>query len=172
MKKLTICILSAFFACFLFSCADVFAQSKSQNPEVEKLQKPYNPEADAQKDIDSLVNLATIENKNIIIQAGGNWCIWCLRFNNFIHSSAKISELLDQKYLYYHLNYSPENKNEVVFNKYAKDKGQEFGYPFFIILNKNGEVLTSRESGNLELGKGYDESKVLDFFNQWIPKEQ
>jgi len=171
MKKITIYIFTTLCACFLIQNSAVFSQTKVQNPELEKLQKPYHPEVDAQKDIDSLVNLAAVENKNIIIQAGGNWCIWCLRFNNFIHSSTKISNLLDQNFLYYHLNYSPENKNEIVFNKYAKDKGNEFGYPFFIILNKNGEVLITRESGNLELGKGYDESKILDFFNQWLPKE-
>jgi len=170
MKKLTIYIVTAFFACFLINCSHVFAQSKTQSSDLETLQKPYHPEADAQKDIDSLVNLADKENKNIIIQAGGNWCVWCLRFNNFIQTSPKISHFLAENFLYYHLNFSPENKNEVVFNKYAKDKGKEYGYPFFILLDKKGQVLTTRESGNLELGKGYDESKVLHFFEQWIPK--
>src|SRR5690606_13483288 len=101
---LTIYIVTAFFACFLINCSHVFAQSKTQNSDLETLQKPYHPEADAQKDIDSLVNLADRENKNIIIQAGGNWCVWCLRFNNFIQTSPKISHLVADNFLYYHLN--------------------------------------------------------------------
>ena len=169
MKTLTIILGITLTVLFTFSNFQGFSQSKKVNPELESLAKPYHPEADAQKDIDSLVSLAKNENKNIIIQAGGNWCIWCLRFNNFIHENKKIAQLLNDNFVYYHLNYSPENKNESVFNKYAPGKGQEYGYPFFIVLDKTGKVLTTRESGNLEVGKGYEESKVLSFFNEWTP---
>lgn len=134
--------------------------------------KPYHPEADAQKDINALIAKAKKEKKNIIIQAGGNWCVWCLRFNDFIHQNKTIAKLLDTNYLYYHLNYSPENENVAVFNKYAPNKGKEFGYPFFIVMNSQGEVLNVRESGNLEQGKGYDEAKVLEFFNAWLPQKK
>lgn len=131
--------------------------------------KPYNPDADAQKDIDGLLLLAKKENKNIIIQAGGNWCVWCLRFNDYIHQTARIDRLLKSRFLYYHLNYSKENKNEAVFQKYAPE-GNKLGYPFFIVLNKNGKTLHVQESGSLEKGKGYDEDKVLKFFTAWIAK--
>lgn len=171
MKKLTL-ILGISLAVFLSGLQfEGYAQTKKVNPELDSLAKPYHPEADAQKDIDSLVVLAKKENKNIIIQAGGNWCIWCLRFNNFIHQNKKIDELLDQNFVYYHLNFSPENKNEGVFNKYAPGKGNEYGYPFFIVMDSNEKVLTTRESGSLEAGKGYDETKVLDFFKEWLPKK-
>ena len=169
MKKLTIILGITLTILFTFSNFQGFSQSKKVNPELDSLAKPYHPEADAQKDIDSLVSLAKSENKNIIVQAGGNWCIWCLRFNNFIHENKKIAQLLSDNFVYYHLNYSPENKNESVFNKYAPGKGQEYGYPFFIVMDKTGKVLTTRESGNLETGKGYEESKVLSFFNVWTP---
>lgn len=171
MKKLTL-ILGISLALFLSGLQfESYAQTKKVNPELDSLAKPYHPEADAQKDIDSLVVLAKKENKNIIIQAGGNWCIWCLRFNNFIHQNKTIDELLNQNFVYYHLNFSPENKNEAVFNKYAPGKGNEYGYPFFIVMDSNEKVLTTRESGNLEAGKGYDENKVLDFFKEWLPKK-
>lgn len=165
-------IIGFAFSLFLFgSVTEVNAQAKKPNLELDSLAKPYHPEADAQKDIDSIVRVAQNENKNIIIQAGGNWCIWCLRFNNYIHQNKKIKDLLDQNFVYYHLNFSPENKNEAIFNKYAPGKGKEYGYPFFIVLDKNANVLTTRESGNLEEGKGYDESKVLSFFNEWLPQK-
>ena len=165
-------IIGLAFSLFLFgSVTEVSAQAKKPNLELDSLAKPYHPEADAQKDIDSIVRVAQNENKNIIIQAGGNWCIWCLRFNNYIHQNKKIKDLLDQNFVYYHLNFSPENKNEAIFNKYAPGKGKEYGYPFFIVLDKNANVLTTRESGNLEEGKGYDESKVLSFFNERLPQK-
>lgn len=171
MKKLPLLLWFAMLSTFITISEQGFAQVKKTNSEIDSLSKPYHPEANAQKDIDSLVILAQKENKNIVIQAGGNWCIWCLRFNNFIHQNSSISRLLNDNFLYYHLNFSPENKNEIVFNKYAAGKGEEYGYPFFIVLDKNGKVLTTRESGNLEAGKGYDEAKVLAFFNDWVSKK-
>lgn len=150
-----------------------FVHSRAIAQEVSKTQgeliKPYDPEADAQKDIDGLLQLAKKEKKNIIIQAGGNWCVWCLRFNDYIHKTASVDKLLKSRFLYYHLNYSKENKNEAVFQKYAPE-GSKLGYPFFIVLDKNGKTLHVQESGSLEKGKSYDEDKVLKFFSAWVAK--
>ncbi|RKE46769.1 thioredoxin family protein [Sphingobacterium detergens] len=150
-----------------FVHSSVVAQEVSKTQ--DELSKPYNPEADAQKDIDGLLQLAKKEKKNIVIQAGGNWCVWCLRFNDYIHKTASVDKLLKSRFLYYHLNYSKENKNEAVFQKYAPE-GSKLGYPFFIILDKNGKTLHVQESGSLEKGKSYDEEKVLKFFNTWVAK--
>ncbi|WP_437918466.1 thioredoxin family protein [Sphingobacterium sp. LRF_L2] len=134
--------------------------------ELEHLDKPYDPLANAQSDIDSLVALAKIQKKNIVIQAGGNWCIWCLRFNNFIHEDVAIGNFLDKHFLYYHLNYSKENKNEAVFSRYAPE-GAKLGYPFFIVLDGTGKVIAVRESGSLESGDSYDRKKILSLFNEY-----
>ncbi|CAM3728492.1 thioredoxin family protein [Sphingobacterium prati] len=150
---------------FVYSTAFAQEASKIQG----QLTKPYRPEADAQRDIDSLLQLAKKEKKNIIVQAGGNWCVWCLRFNDYIHKNPRIDDLLKRRFLYYHLNYSKENKNEAVFQKYAPE-GNKLGYPFFIVLDKNGKTLHVQESGSLEKEKGYDEEKVLKFFNAWVAK--
>jgi len=137
--------------------------------ERDSLVKPYDPLADAQADIDSLVQLAQVEHKNIVLQAGGNWCIWCLRFNDYIHKESDVREFLDKNFLYYHLNFSKENKNEAVFKKYAP-QGAKLGYPFFIVINSKGDVLEVHDSGSLEDGKGYSKQKVLSFFGEHIQK--
>jgi len=56
-----------------------------------------------------------------------------------------------------------------VFQKYAPE-GNKLGYPFFIVLDRNGKTLHVQESGSLEKGKGYDEEKVLNFFKAWVAK--
>lgn len=148
--------------------AELDAKKKAAE-EKGKLPKPYNPKADAQADINKLVAQAKKEGKNIIIQAGGNWCIWCLRFNNYVNTTPALKNILDKNYLYYHLNYSPENKNEKVFSNYIDTKEQQ-GYPFFIVLDKNGKKLHVQQSDVLEEGKGYSEAKVKEFFSTWTPK--
>ena len=126
------------------------------------IEKPYNPNDNAQEKIDALLKKAKKEKKRVILQAGGNWCSWCLLFNDFIKINEKVNKELKNNFLYYHLNYSKENKNEAVFKKYAPN-GDKLGYPFFIILDSNGKVVKVQESGSLEQGKGYNEEKVLSF---------
>lgn len=147
------------------------AEEKKQAQDKEKagLPKPYNAEEDADAKIKELIAQAQKENKNILMQAGGNWCIWCLRLNNYIQTTPELKQLVDENYLYYHLNYSPENKNEEIFNRYG-NPGSEFGYPVFIVLDKNGNKLHIQETGSLEDGAGYSLEKVKSFFNAYRPK--
>ena len=149
--------------------AKIEAKKKAEQ-EKAALPKPYNEEENAEKKIEELVKQAQKENKNIILQAGGNWCIWCLRFNNYVHTTPELKKIVDDNYLYYHLNWSPKNKNEKVFTKYG-DPGKKYGYPVFIILDKNGKQIHTQESSVLEENKGYSFEKVKTFFETWKAKK-
>ncbi|WP_426474462.1 thioredoxin family protein [Chryseobacterium balustinum] len=145
------------------------AKKKAAAEEKAKMPKPYDAKADAQADINKLIAQAKKEGKNIMIQAGGNWCIWCLRFNQYVQTTPELKKIVDKNYLYYHLNYSPDNKNEKVFAQYG-NPGEKFGYPVFIVLDKNGKMIHIQQSDVLEDGKGYSLEKTKEFFNQWAPK--
>ena len=151
------------------STAILEAKKKAAAEEKAKLPKPYNDKENAETKIAELVKQAQAENKNIILQAGGNWCIWCLRFNQFVQTTPELKNVVDENYLYYHLNYSPENKNEKVFAKYG-NPGEKFGYPVFVVLDKNGKMIHTQDSAVLEEGKGYSIEKVKAFFTDWAPK--
>jgi len=145
------------------------AKKKAAAEEKAKLPKPYHPEANAELDIQNAVELAKKTHKNVIIQAGGNWCIWCLRFNNYVQQTPELKKVVDDNYVYYHLNWSPENKNEKVFAKYG-NPGDKFGYPVFIVLDENGKQIHTQDSAVLEEGSGYSLEKVKAFFNAWKSK--
>jgi len=145
------------------------AKKKAAAEEKAKLPKPYHPEANAELDIQNALKLAKKTHKNVIIQAGGNWCIWCLRFNNYVQQTPELKKLADDNYVYYHLNWSPENKNEKVFAKYG-NPGDKFGYPVFIVLDENGKQIHTQDSAVLEEGSGYSLEKVKAFFNAWKSK--
>ena len=135
-----------------------------------KIPKPYDAKADAENDILKSIEKAKSEGKNVMIQAGGNWCIWCLRFNQYVQTTPELKKMVDENFIYYHLNYSPDNKNEKVFAKYG-NPGEKFGYPVFIVLNSDGEMIHVQESSVLEEGKGYSLAKTKDFFEKWFPKK-
>ena len=146
------------------------AKKKAAREEVAKLPKPYRPEANAAIEIKDAIAIAKKDHKNVVIQAGGNWCIWCLRFNNYVQQTPELKKLVDDSYVYYHLNWSPENKNEKIFTSYG-NPGAKFGYPVFIMLDENGKQIHTQDSAVLEEGSGYGLEKVKAFFNTWKPKK-
>lgn len=129
--------------------------------------KLYHPYANAAEDVKAAVAKAKKEKKHVLIQVGGNWCVWCYRFNAFVQTDTTLKRLADDNFVIYHLNYSPENKN----GSYLKKLGfpQRFGFPVLVVLDANGNRIHTQDSGLLEKGNGYDKDKVKAFFANWSP---
>ncbi len=143
--------------CIFFSLIS-FAQDK----------KLYNPQADAAADIAAAIENASKENKFVLIQAGGNWCGWCIEFYRFCKADTQIDSIVKSSFVVYHLNWSKENENKPIFTKYGYP--QRFGFPVFIILNAKGERIHTQSSAYLEDGKkSYNKEKVLEFLEMWTP---
>lgn len=131
--------------------------------------KLYNPAEDAATAIATAVKQAKTENKFVLIQAGGNWCRWCIEFARFSKADPQIDSILHKNFIWYHLNFSKENRNKEVFAKFAN--AERFGFPVFIILNENGERIHTQSSEYLEDGKkSYDKEKVFSFLKMWTPE--
>ena len=145
-----------FIFCF-FLTTSVFAQK----PTI------YHPEADAKADIAKAVGNAKQSGKHVLLQLGGNWCSWCILFDNLVNANDTLKTFRDQNYEMLHVNFSPENKNEAVFASLGYP--QRFGFPVFVILDGDGNRLHTQNSAYLEQGKGHDPKKVLEFFQNWAP---
>jgi thioredoxin-related protein len=128
----------------------------------------YKPAANAEKEIKEAVEQAKDQGKHVLIQIGGNWCIWCARFNDFVTTDKSIDSLVQKNYIVYHLNYSKENYNSKLLKQY--EYPQRFGFPVFLVLDGKGKLLHTQTSWYLESGKSYDKEKVVAFFNDWGPK--
>lgn len=147
-------------AFLLMTSASVFSQDLSKF-------NLYHPNDNAKEEIAKSVKQAKASGKHVFIQIGGNWCIWCARFNDFVTKDASIDSLIKANYVVYHLNYSKENKNEKLLEKYSFP--QRFGFPVFLILDGDGKLLHTQNSGYLEQEKGYGKDKVVGFLNDWTP---
>jgi thioredoxin-related protein len=130
--------------------------------------KLYKPEENAKEKIEVAVKEAKKSGKHVLIQIGGNWCIWCARFNDFVTNDLSLDSLLNSNYVVYHLNYSKENKNTDLLARY--EFPQRFGFPVFLVLNEKGDLLHTQTSWYLESGKSYDKEKVTAFFTDWGKK--
>jgi thioredoxin-related protein len=151
----------------IFLAAILFSGLIASSQDMTKF-KLYNPDANAEKEIKEAVEKAKNNGKHMLIQIGGNWCIWCARFNDFTTTDKSIDSLVKDNYVVYHLNYSKENKNEALLAEYGYP--QRFGFPVFLILDGKGNLLHTQNSSYLEKDKGYSKENVMGFFYDWSPK--
>ena len=89
--------------------------------------KLYDPTLDGMKQIKDAAALAKKANKHVLIQYGGNWCSWCIKFDGFCKADTSIMRVINNNYIPVKLNYSPENKNDVA-NSYMGNPAR-FGFP-------------------------------------------
>jgi len=130
--------------------------------------KLYSPGENAEQKIAEAVKLAKQQHKHVFVQIGGNWCSWCARFHDFISSDYSIDSLLKANYVVYHMNYSEDNHNAKLMAKYGFP--QRFGFPVFLVLDGNGKLLHTQNSGYLEDGnKSYKKEAVMGFLSDWTP---
>jgi thioredoxin-related protein len=135
---------------------------KAQSPSI------YNPAANAQAEIAAAVKKAQAENKHVLLQIGGNWCPWCIKLHNLIHSDPQIDSTLKADYVFVLVNYSKENKNLLLLKQL--EYPQRFGFPVLVVLNKEGNRIHTQSTALLEKGEGYDKENVISFLNNWSVK--
>jgi thiol-disulfide isomerase/thioredoxin len=150
----------------------LFLICQSGSAQTEK--KLYDPSLDGMKQVKEAILKAGSTGKHVLVQYGGNWCPWCIRFNAFCKADAGITKAIEDNYVVVELNYSPENKNDA--SNIFLGNPTRFGFPVFIIVDGKGRVIHIQDSGLLEAGQGYDQKKVSGFLNNWtatalVPKK-
>ena len=128
----------------------------------------YDEGLDAMQQIREATALAKKTNRYVLCQVGGNWCPWCLRFADFAKKDSVVAPLIEENFVYIHVNYSKGNKNEKAM-RFLGNPGR-FGYPAFVVLNREGQPIHIQESESLEEGKSYSRQRVEKFLRLWNRK--
>jgi thioredoxin-related protein len=126
----------------------------------------YDPARDADKDIRDSVAEARRTGKRVLLDVGGEWCVWCHRMDSFIEQNPDLATLLGKHYVVVKINVDPKNRNEAVLSHYPKVPG----YPHLFVLDMNGKLLRSQDTSELESGKSYDLSRFKSFLEKWASK--
>jgi thiol:disulfide interchange protein len=123
----------------------------------------YDPKADPKADLQAALARASKEGRNVLMDVGGEWCGWCHLMDKFITEHEEVRTLLARNYVLVKVNFSEENKNEAFFANYPKVAG----YPHLFVLDAKGQLLESKNTGDLEEGKGYNLERVQQFLVQY-----
>ena len=125
----------------------------------------YDPKRDAAADIDAAVAEARRSGRHVLIEVGGEWCVWCHRLDDYLKAKRKLNALLERNFVLVKVNYSPENENEEVLSRYP----EVAGYPHFFVLDGDGKLLHSQDTARLEKGKSYHARRFKRFLTRWAP---
>lgn len=127
---------------------------------------PYDPARDSFKDLEAAKVQAKATGRRILLQVGGNWCPWCHRLHAFFETEKAVAAARDKAFVFVLVDFSKEHKNEAFLAQFPKVPG----FPHLFVLDADGKLLHSQDTGVLEQDKGYSREKIAAFIEAWKPK--
>jgi thiol:disulfide interchange protein len=128
----------------------------------------YDPARDAARDVDEAVAVAARAGKRVLVEVGGEWCIWCHILDDFFEKNRALVDLREKNFVMVKVNFSEENKNEAVLSRYPEIQG----YPHIFVLGADGKLLHSQDTAELEEGKSYNLARFTAFLEKWAPEKR
>jgi thiol:disulfide interchange protein len=126
----------------------------------------YDPARNPADDLTQAIVIAQKENKRIMLELGGDWCIWCKYMDEFYKSQPDILQMRAENYVLVKVNVSEENANLEFLSQFP----EVAGYPHIYILESDGTLLHSQNTGELEDGAdSYVPEVFMAFLQKWAP---
>lgn len=166
MKKNTyilLMILVGSFGAFAQTSTEKKTEIKTSAATVQR--EKFDPTRNAAADLQTAIAKATKENKRIILDVGGEWCIWCRWMDEYFIKNADLMKLRDENFVWLKINMSEENENKEFLAKYPVAAG----YPHLYVLEKDGTFLHSQGTAELEEVKSYNKQRFTGFLTKWSP---
>jgi thioredoxin-related protein len=147
----------------LLALAPATAAARSERAGGLYVNETYSPRANPYQDLERGIQRATAENKRILIIVGGDWCVWCDILQRYLADEGEVHAAFEGSFVVVKVNWSRENENTAFLSGFPPAEG----YPYFLILDRNGAYLGNQDTGALENGRGYDRARMLAFATRW-----
>ena len=161
MRAKAFTLLAASLCVLTFACGERGAVQTSDHIPATK----FDPSRDAEQDIDAGVAEAKRSGRRVLLDVGGEWCVWCKKLDQFFDDNQDVADFLHENFVLVKVNFSPENENERVLSRYPEIQG----FPHLFVLDNAGRLLRSQGTAELEEGDHHDRAKVLAFLRRWAP---
>lgn len=126
----------------------------------------YDPARDPAEDLKQAILVAQKDNKRIMLELGGDWCIWCKHMDDFYTAHADLLQFRADHYVLVKVNVSQENMNEAFLSQFPPAAG----YPHIYVLSSAGTFLHSQDTAELEDGAdSYVLEVFMAFLQKWAP---
>ncbi|MCB1875282.1 MAG: thioredoxin family protein [Chromatiales bacterium] len=148
--------------CLLLACLPA-AQAEETLPEFSTA---YGVERDPFVDGRTALALAKASGRHVLIELGGDWCVWCHRLDGFLASKPALHQALHNAFVLLKVNVSEENDNA----EFLKDFPRALGYPHMYVSDTDGNLLQSQDTAQFIIDNRYAEKPFYDFIERWGPK--
>ena len=119
---------------------------------IEFQREKFDPKRDPTADLAEAVTKAIASGKHIILDVGGEWCVWCVYMDRYFVENPALEKLREENFVWLKVNMGPENENKEFLSIYPEAKG----YSHLYVLDPTGKLLQSQDTSALEQGKGYN----------------
>jgi hypothetical protein len=128
----------------------------------------YDPKRDPGLDLKLAIAEAERTGKRVLVEVGGQWCIWCHHMDDFFVANPDLLKQREANFIMVKVNFSEENKNEAFLSGYPAVAG----YPHIFVLDSDGSLLHSEDTSELEDGqKSYRLDNFTAFLSKWSPEK-
>jgi len=125
----------------------------------------YDPDADPTADLEAAVAEAEATGRRILMVVGGEWCSWCHVLDRFVKGNETVHEQWSRGYVTLKVHWDREQPNEGFLSGYPAIEG----YPHIFVLESDGALLHSQNTGELEDGDSYSPALMTAFLARWAP---
>lgn len=153
--------LSALFAIIL-SIAAQHANAQVSD-RITYVREHFDETADPAEDLETAKALAKAEDKKILLDVGGDWCVWCEILDTYLQHDEASEAAFACSFVVLKVNVSLQNQNADFLSDYPSVPG----YPHFFVLDEDGNFIKSQDTGELEDGRSYSSSAMTGFANQY-----
>jgi thioredoxin-related protein len=128
----------------------------------------YDKSRDPAADLKAAIAQAQQQNKRILLEVGGEWCIYCRILNKTIHDDERLTRSLHDGFVVIKVNLSPDVRNEAFLSRYP----QIPSYPHLFLLDADGKLLLSQTPDDFVKDNRYVPELILAFLENWAPKNR
>lgn len=123
----------------------------------------FDPRRDPGADLQSAMLEAQRTGKRIILDVGGDWCVYCHQLEQLFKEHPELVRLRDEHFLTVAVYYGSDNKNPKFLSHYAKVQG----IPHLYVLDDHGRLLRSQHMVELREQGAYSPEKMKEFLLRW-----
>jgi thioredoxin-related protein len=148
------------FLFIFFSTASVVYAADYDLPDYSTA---YDAKRDPFQDGRDAIALAGKTGRFVLIEVGGDWCVWCHLLDRFIKNNKDVYDALHQNYVVLKVNVNDENDNKEFLSGLPKANG----YPHLFITRGDGTVIYSTDTTRLVKEGKYVHERVMAFLQHW-----
>lgn len=123
----------------------------------------FNSNQDSFQMLKDARSIAKQYGRNILVELGADWCVWCHRLEKFIASHSELYLLRQQNYVHVRV-YSGDGET---LSEICRHLPPFDGIPHYFVFSPDGDLLHSQDTDSLEDGESYDYDKVWEFLSLW-----